>query len=221
VNQSEFVHETFHALAQPITALRHTVELALRKDLNGQAARQTLEDCLPLIDRLMQDLALFREIASLEKEPPIDSCDGQALLQSSVDEMSLVAKACGITLRLNAEPAAIVCHAPTLQRAIFILLDAVISNRTGRNRKISISLRRCEDEFLLEVRPGPPQGLRLELCRKLMQSAGGSALASAADSISIRFREGSPQSPAPNSADQKLLTSHPPVSGDTGVKDIA
>ena len=30
--QSEFLSETFHALSQPIAALRVTVELGLRKD---------------------------------------------------------------------------------------------------------------------------------------------------------------------------------------------
>jgi len=218
--QCEFVRETFHTLAQPLTALRVTVELGLLKAPHEQAAHRALEDCLPLIDRLMQDLAVFREIA-LDEEPPIDSCDGQSLLQSSAAEMALVAQARGIMLDLNAEPAVIVCHAPTLQRAIFVLLDEIIAS-AGRNRTISISLRRCEHEFLLEFRPGPPPGLRQKLCRKLIQSAGGHALASAADGISITFREGSSQHcPAATITDQRLLTSNSPASKNVRAKDIA
>ena len=90
--QSEFISETFHTLAQPIAALRVTVELGLREDA-GKPARQVLEDCLRLTDHLMQDMALLREIASLAEAPQLESCDGEALLQASVEEMAPVAEA--------------------------------------------------------------------------------------------------------------------------------
>ncbi len=183
----EFMCETFHALSQPITALRANIELGLRKQ-DEQAANRVLEDCLPLIDRLMQDLAVLREIACLDEEPPLDSCDGQALLKSSVEEMAPVAQAGGIAIHLNAETGSILCHAPMFQRAIFLLLDAIIAG-AGRNRTISISLRRNADEFLLEIRPGAPQGPRQKLCRKLMQFAGGCVIDSATGNISVTFRE--------------------------------
>jgi signal transduction histidine kinase len=203
----EFMCETFHALAQPITALRANIELGLGKH-GEQAAIRVLEDCLPLIDRLMQDLAVLREIASLDEPPALDSCEGRRLLQSSVEEMATVAQAGGIAIHLDPEPGAILCHAPMFQRAIFLLLDEIISG-AGRNRTISISLRRREDEFLLEIRPGTPPGPRQKLCRKLMQFAGGCVLDSAAGNISATFRECSYQRPpATADADKRLLTSH-------------
>ena len=69
--QREFISETFHALAQPLTSLRVTVELGLDKDGRPTCRAAILEDCLRLIDRLMQDLAVFREIASLGEAPPL------------------------------------------------------------------------------------------------------------------------------------------------------
>ena len=76
--QREFMSETFHTLAQPIMALRATVELGLLKNASEQDSHLILEDCLRPIDRLMQDMAVLREITSLDEEPPLNLCDGQA-----------------------------------------------------------------------------------------------------------------------------------------------
>jgi signal transduction histidine kinase len=211
--QREFISESFHALSQPLAALRITVELALEKAPHEQAARRTLEDCLPLIDRLMQNLAVIREVANLDKEPPIEACDGHALLQSSSEEMALIARASGILLHFNADPAVIACHPPTLQRALFILLDEVIAS-AARNCTISVSLHRRENEFLLEVRPGPPEGLRQKLCCNLIQLAGGRDVVSTTGVFSANFQECSARHTG-------QATSHSPASRNLGVKDIA
>ncbi len=216
----EFISESFHDLAQPVTALRVTVELGLCKDADGPVRHSVLLDCLSLIDRLTQELAVLREFVSHDEEPPLDSCDGQSLLQSSVAEMDPVAQSSGIALYLHTEPALLLCHAPTLRRAIFVLLDAMIAD-AGRNRRISISLRRVENEFLLEIRPGlPQQGLRQKLCWKLLEFAGGRASACYDGGISIIFRECSPQR-SPITTDKNLLSSLPPASKNARVKHIS
>ncbi len=205
--QSEFISEAFHTIAQPIAALRATVELGLREDAS-KPPRQILEECLLHTDRLMQEMALLRECANLYEKPQLESCDGQALLRASVEEMAPVAESGGVVLQLDASPAIILCHAPTFQRAIFSLLDNVIA-RAGRDHIISIFLHRCEDGFMLIVSPGARQGPRRTLCRKLMHFAGGSAIDSATGDISVIFRAAScRQSPAITLADKQLLTSH-------------
>jgi signal transduction histidine kinase len=202
----EIMSEAFHALAQPITALRANVELGLGNQ-DAQAITRVLENCLPLIDRLMQDLAVSREIASLDEEPLLECCDGQALLQSSVEEMSPVAQAGGIALRLDMQPASVLCHAPMFQRAIFLLLDEIIA-APGRERTISISLHPGKEGFLLEIRPGTPPGLRQKLCQRLMQFAGGCVTNFAAGGVSVTFRESSSwHSPVITFADKRLQTS--------------
>jgi signal transduction histidine kinase len=185
--QHELTSDGFHALAQPIMALRATVELGVREELSAQASQRVLQDCLPLIDRLMQDLAVFREITRLEA-PPLWPCDGRALVQSCVEEMAPVAEASHISLRLNAAPGLLECNAAMLQRAMFILLDEMIAS-TASGGAISISLRSCEDGFLLEARPVPLRGLRLKLCHTLMQFAGGTGIHSGSDCSSITFRK--------------------------------
>jgi len=205
-HQSEFMSEAFHALAQPIAALRATVELGLC-DHAGDPAHQLLENCLRLTDRLMQEMAVLREVASLGEAPPLLSCDGQALLQTSVEEMVPVAEASGVALRLDAQPASILCHAPTFQRAIFFLLDEMIAH-SGSNHAISISLRHGQDGFTLEMRPASPQGRRGALCRKLMQFAGGCAIDSTTGDLSVLFQSSYRKAPATTLVDKPLLTSH-------------
>jgi hypothetical protein len=178
--EREFMSETFHTLAQPITALRAAVELGLRKDAGEAEARRTLKDCLKMLDQLMQDLDILREIASLEGQLRLAPCNGRALLESCVEEMAPVAQSCGVALQLSAEgisaeEAEMQCNRPMLERAIFVLLDSMIAC-ASEGSGIAIALSKHSDGVRMELRPGAPPGRRLELCRKLMQFAGGSGI---------------------------------------------
>jgi signal transduction histidine kinase len=186
--QREFISETFHVLAQPITALRATVELGLVRPLNEQTSRQVLVDCLLQVDRLMQDLAVFREIANLDEAPPLNPCDGQLLLQNCVDEMAIVARERGIVLRLKTEPSTIESNEPMFQQGMFVLLDELLAS-TPSSGEISISLGKSKDSFRLEVQPGIPRGQRQKLFVKLMQFASGICTHSDRDSTYITFRK--------------------------------
>lgn len=204
--QREFMSETFHTLAQPITALRATVELGLRKNPGEHASHLVLEDCLGLIDRLMQELALLREISSLDEQAPLQPCDGQGLLEGCVEEIAPVAEDRGVTLHLNAEPSLMLCNAAMLQRAIFVLLDEMIAGAAGGS-EISVSLHARKDGFLLEIIPGTPRGHRQKLGHKLMRFAGGSGVRFDSDRTSITFRNCSHSDvPAIPSADERLFT---------------
>jgi signal transduction histidine kinase len=182
--QSEFINDAFHVLAQPIMALRATVELGL--DAAPQDSRRALDDCLHLIDQLMQDMAVFREIASLDEALPLESHAGDALLQSCVEEMTPVARECGVLLHLAAEAAAIECHEATFRRAMFVLLDELIASMP-RGGEVWLALRSEEAGVRLEVRPGTRRGTRQKLCWKLLQYAGGSLKCSADGSTSAVF----------------------------------
>jgi hypothetical protein len=161
-----------------------------------------------MVDRLMQDLAVFREVSSLDEPPALYSCDGRALLERCVEEMALIAQDSGIALEFSAEPADIECHEPMLQRAVFVLLDEMIACAPSGCR-VAISLRRCEEGCRFEVCPGMPPGQRQKLCRKLMQFAGGSAIRFVSGCTSITFRESTDrQFPALSLTDKQLLTSH-------------
>jgi signal transduction histidine kinase len=185
--QEEFMNETFHMLAQPVMALRAAMELGLAEEMNEATARQLLADCLRLIDRLTQDLAVFRELASLDEQPPLQSSDGQALLQTAVEEIAPVAEASGIALHFSSQSSLIECNGPMFQRALFLLFDEMIAH--APDREISILMSPCNAGFRLELCPGIPPGQRRKLCHKLVQFAGGSDIRFASDRTSITFRK--------------------------------
>jgi signal transduction histidine kinase len=198
--QREFMSETFHVLAQPITVLRARVEIGLTEEAENSGARQIFQECLGLIDRLMEDLAVFREIASLDEEPPLELCDGRTLLESCIEDLAPVAEECGVAFHLSIEDGEMRCNKPMLQRAIFILLDAMIAG-TARGDAIRIALSPDEEGLRLELRPGAPPGRRQDLCRKLMQFAGGSGIQfdSARSSVTFQgrtYRQGAAETSA-------------------------
>jgi len=206
--QREFMSDTFHALAQPVTALRATVELALSKEMDASASQRAFENCLQLIDQLMQDLAVFREIASLDEQPPVETCDGRALLQSCVAEMELVAQESRVQLKLNAEAALIQCNIQMFQRAIFLLLDEMIASAPS-DSEIAISFCKHDEGFMLEMCPGTLQGQRQKLCSKLMRFAGGFDICATSESITGIFRDHTYRHiPALTLVDKRVLTSH-------------
>ena len=202
--QFEFMNDALHVLAQPVTALRTALELGL-SDLEGQpAARKVFEDCLGLLDRLTQDLAVFREIAALETAPPLEFCDGEALLKSCVEEMNPVAEAFGVPLRLSGEGMRIECNAPLLQRAVFLLLDELIagSPRGGISIRLSEHANRGgnheavnhtgANEAQFELCPGIARGRRQQLIGTLLQFSGGSNVSFDSHHTCCRFRTRDP-----------------------------
>jgi signal transduction histidine kinase len=206
--QQEFINETFHVMAQPITALRAAVELGLQKKLSGPAAHKVLSDCLQLIDSLMGDLSILREIANLDEPPPIDSHDVTALLEECVAEMAPVAESSGIELQLSADAIPMECNKELLQRAVFVLLDTTIA-QSSRGGRVSVSLRRCDDGLRLELFPGTLPSQRQELCCKLLQFSGGTAVGFGSCGTSVTFRESASRHiPATSLAHEQFLTAH-------------
>jgi len=186
--QFEFMNDVLHVLAQPVTALRAALELGLRDHANRPAVHKTFEDCLGLVDRLTQELAIYREIASLQPEPALELCDGEALLKNSLEEMAPVAEACGVALHLKLARTGIECNGAMLQRAIFLLLDELIA--CSPSGGISIELTRNANEARFELRPGIVPSRRQPLYRKLIELAGGRSVCFEADRTSCCFRNG-------------------------------
>ena len=191
--QFELVEEALHVLAQPVTALHAALELGLCDHAKSPEARKVFEDCLVILDRLTQELAVYREIAGLEAEPPLELCDGEALLKSCVEEMAPVAEASGVALNVTADKVHVECNAPMLQRAVFLLLDEMIACAPPKG--ISIRLKKVLDirgpsEAQLEFRPGTAPGRRQQLCRKLMQFAGASGISFDSSRTYCCFRNG-------------------------------
>ena len=182
--------ETFHALAQPLMALRATVELGLAEAPSKLDAPQVLGECLRLLDQLTDQMSIMREIASVENAPSLESRDGDAILRGCADEMATVAQEYGVAIHVDASVTMIECDEPTFRRAAFVLLDAMIA-AMPHGGEIRLGLIEDGDCLQLVVSPETRAGLRHKLCWKLMQAAGGSAKTCADGSTSVMFRKAS------------------------------
>jgi signal transduction histidine kinase len=191
--QQEFIHEVFHALAQPITALHASLELARREGDEG--LNQTLECCLERVDVLMEELAILREITALEEGSPLQAEEASALLGSCLDEMAPVAAEHGVELRLDAAPGTLACNAAMLRRALFLLLDAMIA-AAKPGGGIALTVHPEEEGVRLELHPSPVDGQRFKLFRRLMQCAGATSVGCDLECAFALFRGSTDRQPS-------------------------
>ncbi len=210
MNQSRtLLDETFHALAQPVMALRATVELGLSEEPDKLEARRVLGECLRLIDALMQEVAVMREIANVEDATTLADCNGEALLRSCVEEMAAVAHEGGVAVCVDAKAETMECDEMKFRRALFVLLDGMLAVMP-HGGEIRLRLHEEEGDFLrLVARPALPSGLRQKLCRKLMRAAGGQLMNCADGNMAVLFHKAPDRQRSPTSlVHERVLTSY-------------
>ena len=82
--REQFVSDLFHALAQPLTGLRCSLEVALRRPaLSAEEARSSLEQALQATERLYQSVLFVRQLAEAERTPPL----GRVRLDEALREL--------------------------------------------------------------------------------------------------------------------------------------
>jgi signal transduction histidine kinase len=200
-----FLDETFHALAQPLMALRATVELGLVEDPSKLDATQVLGECLRSIDDLTQKMAMLREIASVDEPAALKPCDGDAILRGCVEEMYPVAHDHEVAIHLDAHIAFMNCDETMFRRAMFVLLDAMLAALPSGG-DIHLRLEEQDDCVRLIAHPKTPTGLRQRLCSKLMHAAGGSVSSCATD-MTVLFRKAARQLPPRSLVGEQVLRS--------------
>jgi signal transduction histidine kinase len=180
--------ETFHSLAQPVMALRATVELGLSEGPDKVDARKVLGETLRLIDALMQEMAVLREIANVEDATTLTDCNGEALLRSCAEEMAAVAHEGGVAVCVDAKAEAMECDEMMVRRALFVLLDGMLA-AMPHGGEIRLRLDEEGDFLRLVARPPMPSGLRQKLCWKLLHAAGGQLMNCADGSMAVLFHK--------------------------------
>lgn len=183
-----FLDEAFHALAQPVMALRATVEMALMEPPEKLDSHQVLGQCLQLIDRLTREFAMVREIAAGDEPSALAVHDGAALLRTCAEEMSVVAHELGCAIHVDAEHTAMECDEKKFRRAVFVLLDGMLA-ALPEGGEIGLQLDEDENGLHLSAHPALPGGLRQKLCWKLMQSAGGTVTDCTDSGTTVLFRK--------------------------------
>jgi signal transduction histidine kinase len=191
----QLISELFHALNQPITALRCSLELSLHRPRAAEQDRNTLRMALDQAEQIARLSTGIREL--LEADDPGDNCEVLALqgyLREAVSDFQPVAEARGIEMVLRSEGA---CHvrleARRLRQALFCLLESVLNASppgtavaieiVERGSDSVIALAWAERDMnlrhpsaLLELETPvrePSQRLGWAIARRILETAGG------------------------------------------------
>jgi len=130
-----------HRFSQPLTALRGSLELALRTELSAQEYLAALEQACELTDHIIHLLKSLRELADAAAPgTPPKRLPLRELVKESVEELRGLAESRAIKFMLEASPEAIV-WAPLdrLREAILKLLLLVI-RRGSDQREVRIAV---------------------------------------------------------------------------------
>jgi len=122
-----------HRLAQPATALRGGMELALLGNPTVSEYQSTLEQSIELADRMVELIVSLRDLAeSGAPAGPAQSVILEPLVREAVAEMRGLAESRGLGFRLTTDGPARVCVNPDrLREALQNLLAWVVHNSAG------------------------------------------------------------------------------------------
>jgi C4-dicarboxylate-specific signal transduction histidine kinase len=122
--RQQFISDVFHAISQPLTALRCSLELALMQADTVQSYRAALQDALHNAERLSNCAEFLRGMAEAEDPGTPSDIDLNRSLNEALEEFTPIFEYAGRQVTLGSEKAIRVVADPAkLQRALFLLLD--------------------------------------------------------------------------------------------------
>jgi signal transduction histidine kinase len=143
-----------HRLAQPVTALRGGIELALLGKRSASEYRSALEDSLQLADRIVQLIVSLRDLAeSSALVGPRQSVALDQITREIQAEAQGLAESRGVHLQLTTEGGVDICVDPgRFREALQNLFTWVIQNSAGGG-VIEMEIAASSDEAHLCLRP--------------------------------------------------------------------
>jgi len=143
-----------HRLAQPATALRGGMELALLKNHSVSEYQAILEQSFALADRMVELIASLRDLAeSGARAGPAQSVILEPLVREAVADMQALAESQGLRLQLTADgPVGAWVNPHRLHEALENLLAWVIHNSAGGG-VIEIGVSATDGEAQVSLAP--------------------------------------------------------------------
>jgi len=186
--------DLFHALTQPLTSLRCSLELALHQPRTAEQYRENLGAALDLAEQVTRLVTGIRQL--LQSDDPGEDCQVVALdtcLEDVVVDWLPVAQAAHVKLSLECfAPCPVRLEAWRLRQAIVHLLESALdSARAGGAVNIKLSAHDGEVVLQLTASPGSAspaeiaaakpcvklhdlmQRLELAIARGVLEAAGG------------------------------------------------
>jgi signal transduction histidine kinase len=119
------VADVFHAVGQPLTALRCVLEVALRTPKSAEQYRKRLEDALGQAERMARLTVQFRRLAhAIDFDDQGKSCRFDESLESAREEIAALAEIRQIQMSIVAAPAVMVPgERQRLSEALFYILE--------------------------------------------------------------------------------------------------
>ena len=208
LEQESLLPELLHALNQPLTSLRCSLEVTLLQPRDSDEYRRRLRESLKLTEDITVLACGIRELIDVEQpiaKPRVVSLD--KILQFSARELMPLADAEGVSISvLCTPPLTALGDEQQLSTAIIYLLSFLL-NRSSKGGEVNVQAKRDGEEIALafELSEGVTQGsgskppaqpgaarayLRLLVARRIFEVAGGTVrvdLDSKRGSIRIRL----------------------------------
>ncbi len=157
VKQPQRVSRTFlsavsHEMAQPLTVLRGSLELALEKEWSAEDRRAWLEQALEQADRLIQVNVFLRELAEAETlAAATETASLSTLVNDLARDLLPIAEVQKTRLVVQCEDnLSVVANEKRLQQALVNLIGNAIS-RTPEEGVVRLSLKRSGTEACLDI----------------------------------------------------------------------
>ena len=152
---TQFTADASHELRTPISLIRATADLALRRERDPQQYRVALEQIeieADRMSRLTEDLLTLARADSNALDLPLGSADLNALVSDVIQQSQPLAEIRGVRLTagLPASPAVAPVNEAALRRLLLILLDNALKH-TAPGGIVSVSLNQDGDHVLLSV----------------------------------------------------------------------
>lgn len=152
--QKRFVSDASHELHTPLTALKTTIEVALRdKKLTAQGARRVMQESLKDVDdltNLSQNLLALSRVEHNSQSLSFTRVDMDEIVRQTIKKLSSLAAKKKVQLESTLQPVVISGDEIGLGKMVTILLDNAIKY-TPQNGKITISVKQVFGKCVVTV----------------------------------------------------------------------
>jgi hypothetical protein len=126
----ELLPKMLHQLAQPVSALRCSLEVALGKTREIQGYVEALENAQEIASHLQQRLEYFRDLAEVvEPGDCLSPVAAESIITTAVDEVRELAESLDTNLEVACKATAVFGNEQKLLIGVLRLLDSLIANQ--------------------------------------------------------------------------------------------
>jgi signal transduction histidine kinase len=173
-NGATVVSDVYHAVAQPLTALRCSLDLAVRKPLDANGYRKAIKEAIAAHDRVVEAVNKARQIAEACAKGEKLQCDFSSIVSQTVEDFEPVAHSKQVKVsRLIESDVMIASDESKLRKLLFILLDE--------------ALDRCSETHMEVMCTSSPEWVRMTLRYEIGSSLFGDGAMQEDSSCMLRF----------------------------------